>query len=192
MPRLTGSVVAAGNLARLAQPELDVDDFVLRAWRPADAPAVVAAYTDPDIQQWHARSMDMNEALEWIAAWPQRWRHETDCGWAVASGEAVLGQISLRGINLDSGFAGVSYWVLPQARGRRIAPRALVAVTRWAFEALGLHRIEVDHSTRNPASCRVAERAGYRAEGVKRSQALHADGWHDMHQHARIATDMPH
>lgn len=54
---------------------------------------------------------------------------------------------------------------------------------------LGLHRIEVDHSTRNTASCRVAERAGYRVEGTKRSQALHADGWHDMHQHARIATD---
>jgi RimJ/RimL family protein N-acetyltransferase len=49
--------------------------------------------------------------------------------------------------------------------------------------------MEINHSTQNPASCRVAEGAGYLAEGVKRSEALHADGWHDMHQHARIATD---
>jgi ribosomal-protein-alanine N-acetyltransferase len=59
----------------------------------------------------------------------------------------------------------------------------------WAFGTLGLHRIEANHSTANPASCRVAERAGFAAEGVKRGEALHADGWHDMHLHARLATD---
>jgi RimJ/RimL family protein N-acetyltransferase len=169
--------------------KLSASNVQMRAWQPKDAPTVVAAYSDPDIQQWHARPMNENEALDWIAAWPQRWRQETGCGWAAACDEGVLGQISLRTLNLDVGFAEISYWVMPQARGRGIAPRALVAVTRWAFEALGLHRIEVYHSTRNPASCFVAERAGYLAEGVKRSLALHADGWHDMHQHARIATD---
>jgi RimJ/RimL family protein N-acetyltransferase len=51
------------------------------------------------------------------------------------------------------------------------------------------HRIEICHSTQNPASCRVAERAGYTAEDVKRSEVLHTDGWHHMHQHARIETD---
>jgi RimJ/RimL family protein N-acetyltransferase len=62
-------------------------------------------------------------------------------------------------------------------------------VTTWSFDVLGLHRIEINHSTQNPVSCHVAERAGYIAEGFKRSEGLHADGWHDMHQHARIATD---
>ena len=54
---------------------------------------------------------------------------------------------------------------------------------------LSLHRIEVQHSTANPASCRVAERAGFPAEGTKVSEALHTDGWHDMHLHARIQGD---
>ena len=162
---------------------------MLRPWQPADVPAVVAAYRDPGIRQWHARSMNEDEALAWIEAWPTRWRQESGCGWAVTSQEGVLGQISLRTVTLDAGAAEISYWVLPQARGRRVAQRALAAVTTWAFEVVGLHRIEISHSTQNQASCRVAERAGYRAEGVKRSEALHADGWHDMHLHARIATD---
>ena len=50
-------------------------------------------------------------------------------------------------------------------------------------------RLEVWHSTRNAASCRVAEKAGFVAEGVKRHAVLHVDGWHDMHVHARIAGD---
>jgi RimJ/RimL family protein N-acetyltransferase len=89
-----------------------------------------------------------------------------------------------------AGLAHVSYWVLPGARGRRIAPRALSAVTAWSFGTLRMHRVEVCHSTANVASCRVAQRAGFAAEGTKRSEARHADGWHDMHLHARLDTDV--
>ena len=43
--------------------------------------------------------------------------------------------------------------------------------------------------TLNPASCRIAENAGYPYEGTRRQQVLHQDGWHDMHLHARLVTD---
>jgi ribosomal-protein-alanine N-acetyltransferase len=188
MPRLISPVVGAGGLARLEQPVLNGDGFVVRPWQLADAAVVAAAYADPGIRLWHARSLDLDEAVAWIGQWPGRWRAESGAGWAIAD-EQVLGQISLRRIELTEGLAEISYWVLPAARGRHLAARALQLVSRWAFEVVGLHRIEVQHSTRNAASCRVAERAGFPVEGTKRSQALHADGWHDMHLHARLATD---
>jgi RimJ/RimL family protein N-acetyltransferase len=182
-------------LAALAQPSIAGDGVLLRPWQAADRAAVVAAYADPAIRRWHARSMDDDEARAWIADWPRRWAAETDAGWAVlesdaVAGPTVAGQISLRHLDLQEGLAGVSYWVLPAARGRRVAPRALAALSGWAFGTLGLHRIEVAHSTRNPASCRVATVAGFTAEGVKRSEAKHADGWHDMHLHARLAGEV--
>jgi ribosomal-protein-alanine N-acetyltransferase len=192
MANLVPPVMAPGRLARLEQPVLRGDGLMLRPWRGEDAALVSAAYQDPGIQLWHARSLDEEEAAAWIAHWPERWQAETGAGWAVSpsSGLVVLGQLSLRRIDLAEGLAEISYWVLPAARGRQVAARALGVVSRWAF-AFGLHRIEVHHSTRNPASCRVAERAGYPLEGTKRSQALHTDGWHDMHLHARLATDGP-
>jgi len=150
---------------------------------------MVAGYSDPAIQQWHDRTMDMAEAVAWLEAWPNRWREETSCGWAVTDGRQVLGQIAFRTIDLYEGSAEVSYWVLPAARGRGVAQQAVLALTNWSFDVLGLHRIEINHSALNVASCRVATRAGYALEGTKRSQTLHPDGWHDMHQHARIATD---
>ena len=54
------------------------------------------------------------------------------------------------------------------------------------FEHVGLHRIELHHATGNAASCRVADKAGYALEGTMRQRTLHADGWHDMHLHARL------
>ena len=189
MPSLVPPAVAPGSLAALTQPELRSGDLHLRPWDPADRDAVVAAYADPAIRRWHCRSMTAAEAGAWLAGWPDRWRAESGAGWAVVDRGAVAGQISLRRIVLAEGRAEVSYWVLPAARGRGIAGRALSALTGWAFRTARLHRIELNHSTANPASCRVAGRAGFAAEGVKRSEALHADGWHDMHLHARLATD---
>ncbi len=176
-------------MAALPQPELHADGVVLRPWRASDRAAVVAGYADPDIQRWHCRSLTGDEASDWIAAWPDRWRTETGAGWAVTAAGTVAGQLSLRRINLVDGVAEVSYWVLPVARGRRIAPRALGAVTAWAFRILRLHRIEVAHSVRNVASCRVTQLAGFPLEGTKRGEVRHTDGWHDMHLHARIDGD---
>jgi len=189
VPSLVTPALAPGTLAEREQPEIHTNDLTLRPWRARDHEVVMTAYADPAIQRWHARSLTDNEAREWIENWRRRWAAETGAGWAVVDGDKVAGQISLRTIDLQDGLAEVSYWVLPHARGRRTATRALEALTGWSFEQLGLHRIEVLHSTANEPSCRVAVAAGYRLEGTKRSEAKHADGWHDMHLHARIVED---
>jgi RimJ/RimL family protein N-acetyltransferase len=176
-------------MAALPQPEISANGIELRPWRPSDRPAVMAAFADPAIQRWHCRSMTDHEAAEWIDSWPGRWRDETDAAWAVLDAGNVVGQVGLRRVNLAEGLAAVSYWVLPVARGRRVAPRALGALTGWSFRTLGLHRLELSHSTANPASCQVAQHAGFVAEGTKRREARHADGWHDMHLHSRLSTD---
>lgn len=186
MPYLVEPVLPPGSLARLVQPLLTVDELLLRPWQPVDAAVVQRAYAEPSVQQWHMRSLTTAEARQWVQQWPHRWKAETGAGWAVTDPRGVIGQISVRSFVLGEGAGEISYWVLPSARGRRVAGRALRLVTDWAFHTLGLHRIEVEHSTRNPASCRVAEWSGYPLEGTRISSALHADGWHDMHLHAQV------
>lgn len=62
-------------------------------------------------------------------------------------------------------------------------------MSAWAFELLGFNRLNIQHSTANTLSCRVAERTGYRHEGTLRQAIKHADGWHDWHLHGRLRTD---
>ena len=162
---------------------------MLRPWRASDAPAVAEAYSDPGIQRWHNRSMDGPEAAAWVDSWAGRWAQENGAGWAIGGPASLLGQISLRELDLAGGLAEASYWVVPAARGRRLAPRALCALSTWLFDQVQVHRVELAHSTMNPASCRVAEHAGFPLEGTKRGESRHRDGWHDMHLHARLAGD---
>lgn len=82
-------------------------------------------------------------------------------------------------------FAEVGYWTAAYARGRGVAPRALEALTGWAFgtfAADGLERLELLHQVDNPASCRVAEKAGY---GYERTLPARPPFPNDGHLHAR-------
>ncbi|SDC58769.1 GNAT family N-acetyltransferase [Actinokineospora iranica] len=187
MPELISPVIPAGALRRHDQPTLSVDELVVRPWEPSDAPAVVAAYRDPDIQRWHLRSMTEDEALRWVRDWPGRWAAETAAGWAVTRDDRLVGRVGFRTLNLAEGVGEAAYWVVPAARGLGVAPRVLTVLTAWMFDHVGFHRMALAHSTRNAASCRVAGKAGYVYEGTQRQQALHTDGWHDMHLHARVA-----
>lgn len=182
-------MVPAGTLRTVQQPTLGTGDgLTLRPWRATDADAVRQAFADPAIQRWHARRIDSDEeALFWIAQWHDRWQDETDACWAVTGTRGrILGRVALRGIDLVGGHAECAYWVLPAARGRGVAPRAVDALATWAFHQVGLHRLELLHAVANVPSCRVAVKTGFALEGTMRSAMLHDDGWHDMHLHARL------
>ena len=184
-----GPVLPAGCLAGSGQPALSAGALALRPWQDADAPELVRAYDDPDIRRWHCRSLTLPEARAWIAFNAARWEQEAGGSWAVTRDGSLLGRVGLTSISLAEARAEVTYWVLPEARGRGVAPIALGAVADWAFAAVGFHRLELHHATANAASCRVATKAGFTAEGTRRAQALHLDGWHDMHAHALLADD---
>ncbi|MFZ3558215.1 GNAT family N-acetyltransferase [Streptomyces sp. BH055] len=190
MPFTTKPVIEPGSLASAPQPTLRSSDgeLILRAPEFKDAPAVHAAFQDPILRHWHIRSMDsLEEAHDWVEGTHTGWREEKAAQWIVAraADDTPLGRMALREFNFLDGVAEVAYWVMPEARGASVAPRALDALTDWAF-ALGFHRLDLQHSTRNEPSCRVALKSGYELEGTRRSSALHTDGWHDMHVHMRL------
>jgi RimJ/RimL family protein N-acetyltransferase len=189
MPSLVPAADPGGWAGRQPQPRFDSDGLTLRPWESSDVPVLLQAYSDPAIQQWHARSMTSDEAEQWVVSRVERWAAETGVDWAVVRDDAVLGRVGLRRMSLAEGDGEVAYWVLPAARGEGVAPRAVRAMTDWLFSYTGLHRLELAHSALNAASCRVARKSGYRYEGTKRQQALHPDGWHDMHLHSRLRDD---
>ena len=165
---------------------------MLRPWILGDANAVIRAFEDPAIQRWHTRRLDsISEAHALITSWLEGWTTENECHWALVteSTEALLGRVALKRVDRLDGSAEFAYWIVPAARGRGLCANAVAAVSEWAFRDAGFHRISIEHSTANPASCQVARKAGFTVEGVRRGAAQHTDGWHDMCLHSRLVTD---
>ena len=188
MPSLVPSVLAPDALGTGAQPVVTAGGLVLRPWGAEHIEALLAAYDDPDIRRWHVGWLDRTEAEEYPTVWAEHYRAGRRVGWAVERDAALVGRVALNAGRLADADAAIAYWVMPAARGTGVAPTAVEATAAWAF-GLGFHRLELTHSTANPASCRVADKCGFRLEGIKRQQGLHDDGWHDMHLHARLADD---
>ena len=190
MPSLIAHAIPAGSIAASPQPVLPAaGGLVLSPWEPADAPALLALYSDPAVQHWHGYRIDSEEEGRMlIGRWAERWTAETSAHWKVTreSNGELVGRIGLLSVTLWNGQAECLYSTIPATRGQGIAPRALAALCDWAFGTAGLHRIELRHSMANAASCRVADKSGFPAEGIQRGAEPHADGWHDLHLHARV------
>lgn len=183
-----GPYLRRGSLNASAQPSLPADGLLLRPWTADDAPVLVTAYSQPEIARYNRRTMDDEaEARGWVAAWSARWQDESGANWAVCNGVGdVLGRAALSRLNLYEGEGELGYWVLEAERGKGVASRAVRALEQWSFGVLGLQRLQLSHSVRNEASCRVAGKAGFALEGTRRSGLRHGDGWHDMHLHAAV------
>jgi len=192
MPRIIEPVIPPGSMNQLLQPNLEVDGrSYLRPWTLADVPVVVDAYSDPEIQWWIPYSFDEDEAEQVIGRWTDTWKNETGACWAIAkrSDDSAFGRFAFQTIDLIGGSAEIAYWILPQSRGEGFAPLASRAICEWAFNQLGLHRVQLFHSVRNLASCRVAIKAGFELEATLKSEGIYRDGWHDTHLHARVRTE---
>lgn len=189
MPALVGPDSSPNMLSCRNQPVLSGPKILLRPWVDSDASSVVDAYSDPDIQRWNMRAMnDIDEARSWIRSWRTQWSADSDAGWAITTDRGdVAGSVSLRTVHSPSSSAQISYWLRPAMRGSGLAAQAVETISEWAFGTANFQRLWLTHSVHNQASCAVAHHAHFQQEGTLRRYMLHADGWHDVHMHARIA-----
>jgi RimJ/RimL family protein N-acetyltransferase len=181
-------------------PELQGHGLRLGIWNPdsdADVEAWLRGLTDPEFQRWNTPLMtvrDIESARESLRARAESTASGTSVAYRVtdAGSGTTLGQIGVNEIDPVMRCGRVGYWVLPDARGRGVATRALALVARWAFTELELHRLDLGHALGHEVSCRVAERCGFRYEGVLRGAMFEVgrqDAFRDVHLHARLATD---
>jgi RimJ/RimL family protein N-acetyltransferase len=173
--------------------EIAAGRLQLRPPSPADASDALLMLRDPDVAQWNAgpARLDLDEVQAWCLRGAD-WSDGTHATFSVldATSGRLLGNVSVHQVDHAQRDAAIGYRVAPWARGQGVATDAVSAATRWAFGALGLVRIEIAHAVANPASCRVALKAGFPLEGTMRQAYVYGDGTrHDEHLHARLVTD---
>ncbi|SDM72928.1 Protein N-acetyltransferase, RimJ/RimL family [Streptomyces sp. cf386] len=184
-------------------PDLHGHGLRLRPWDPdsaADVDAWFRGRTDPEFRRWNTPlriTTDLDSARDSLRDAARNSAEGASAPYCVtdATTGAPLGHIGVNVINPVMNSARVGYWVLPEARGRRVATHALSLVARWTLtepDGMGLHRLELDHAVGHDSSCRIAERCGFRSEGTLRGAMWEAgrhDAYRDMHLHARLAQD---
>jgi RimJ/RimL family protein N-acetyltransferase len=151
--------------------ELSDGVVTLRAWRMTDLPALVEACNDETLHRWLPMipyPYPEEVGREFISRQPER-NAEGAGSLGVFDSETgeLLGSIGFRSEHF--GRVELGYWTHREHRGRGITPRALRLISRWAVDELGAQRLQLHAEVENIASQRVAEKAGFTREGVRRS-----------------------
>jgi [ribosomal protein S5]-alanine N-acetyltransferase len=94
--------------------------------------------------------------------------------------QVLIGQITLGGIIFGAmRGAHIGYWIDQRFANRGYTTRAVKLLTKFGFEQLRLHRIEINLRPENEASKQVAIKAGYLLEGARNNYLHIAGDWRD-------------
>ncbi|MDZ7675659.1 MAG: GNAT family protein [Acidimicrobiales bacterium] len=116
----------------------------------------------------------------------REWQLGTGFGFGVFTHDgSLVGEINLSSVQRGPfQNAYVGYWIDQRHAGRGLTPEALVVSMQYAFDEIGLHRLQIAIIPRNGASRRVVDKLALREEGLA-LRYLEIDGvWED---HVRYA-----
>jgi [ribosomal protein S5]-alanine N-acetyltransferase len=145
----------------LPDPPLRSGDLLMRPWQVADAPALVAAWADPEIQRWTAVPpvRDLTHAERWIAGQDLRRARDLSLDLVIDLGGAVAGEVGLSSLDRVDGTVAMGWWVAAGHRGHGVATTAVVLVAGWCRTVLALGPV-AEIQPQNLASIAVARAAG--------------------------------
>ena len=153
---------------------LQLTTCTLRSWRVGDAESLVKYANNRNIwlnlRDRFPHPFTPRDALGFLDSMIGK---EPEIVLAIAVGDEAIGGVGFAlQKDIERVSAEIGYWVAEPFWGRGIATEAVRAVTRYALEHHELTRIFAVPFTRNVASCRVLEKAGYVFEGTLRRSAI--------------------
>ncbi|MEU7754371.1 GNAT family N-acetyltransferase [Micromonospora sp. NPDC049171] len=146
--------------------------LALRPWLDDDLDALLDVYRDPVLRRWTRMPVtNLTEGRQWLERVRQDWDAGRRYSFAVveddADGPRLVANVVLKTVSAHWPEPEVGYWTAAWARGRGVAPRAVTALSRWAFDEFpAMKRLDLLHQVDNVASCRVAQKSGYRFQEV--------------------------
>ena len=151
----------------------------LRTFREEDANALYEAVRESIAEvsvwlPWCHENYSIEETREFIASREPASQGSEWYSFGIfeKDGGRLLGGVGINFINRVHQMANLGYWARTSAAGRGVATAAARLAARFAFEQLGLQRIEIVAAVANVPSQRVAEKAGATREGVLRKRLL--------------------
>jgi aminoglycoside 6'-N-acetyltransferase len=163
------------------------DRLLLRSFRPGDEAEVFAYRSQPEVVRYIPGEPKTKEQVaDLVAERASAGRVDEKSPiltLAVELGGRVVGDvlIHLDGLDGHDGRQAEIGWVFhPDVAGQGYATEAARAITRAAFEDLGVHRVWAQLEPVNTGSARVCERLGMRREALFVNASWFKEEWTDL------------
>lgn len=121
---------------------------------------------------WVENMKSITDVKEYIKNSAAQTDEKKEVSFLIVSEKSVIGRIGIHNINFQNKNASIGYWLIENAQGKGIISKATCSLITYAFQTLGLNRIEIKAATDNLRSRSVPERLGMPKEGTLREAEL--------------------
>ncbi len=157
-------------------PVLTTSRLTLRKMVPQDANDMYTYASRADVTEYLLWSPhpDVAYTAKYLKYVQGEYKKGRFFDWAVVytCEDKMIGTVGFTELDKENLCAEIGYVINPEYACRGIATEAVSAVIWYAFEKLGMERIEARYMIGNVASMRVMEKCGMKREGVLRSALL--------------------
>ena len=166
--------------------EIQGSAFTLRGWFDGDEASLQKHADNPNVSAFlldrFPYPYTLNDAITWVTFMKKQ---NPQTNFAIAIDGQVCGGIALDlKVDANHNQAEIGYWLAEPYWGRGIITEAVRLLTDYAFESLGLIRVQAGVFSKNTAAMRVLEKAGYVKEGIMRKALIKKRIVMDQHMYA--------
>ena len=146
-------------------PRLSDGVVTLRPPDEGDLEAIAAGIADPDVVRWIGPPE--GTAAETLALNRSRWASGSPTFAICEADDVCVGHVWANRHPDEPAAAAIGYFLLPAARGRGLATRAVRLICDWLVAERGVTTLRLYTDPANIASQRVAERSGFTRIGIE-------------------------
>lgn len=110
---------------------------------------------------------------------------------AIVRGGRIVGVVGFHGVDWADRATSIGYWLDERQQGSGIMTRAVRALVDHALLEWRLNRVEIRAAPENQRSRAIAERLGFREEGVLREAERVGDRYLDNVVYGMLASEWP-
>lgn len=168
------------------------DDLVLHELKLGDE---IEIYKIIDSQRMHLAKwlpfVELSSSVEFTRKFVQNYEASQGMAttWTVNFQQKCVGLVGLKDFDFDNHKAEIGYWLSKDFERKNIMFRSCERVIQYAFEEMKLNRIQLKAGIQNLRSRTLANRLGFKFEGIERDGELHTRGFIDLAVYGLLASD---
>lgn len=152
---------------------IETERLILRKWSIEDADDIVEGLNNLNVSKWMSHTpypYTKKDAIDFINKSLEN--NLYNFAIVLKSENKVIGGTQLRNIDLIQGTASGGIWTNEKYHGKGYGTEAWGARIKYAFEILGLRRLENGYFEGNEKSWKMQQKFGYKQEGMRREKYI--------------------
>ena len=113
----------------------------------------------------------------------------TDLLFVMVYQETIAGLISFKSIDNYNKKLEIGYWLSEKLQGKGIVQRSCKTLISYAFEQMGMNRIQIKVGVGNYKSSNIPKKLNFTLEGIQREGELLNGKYHDLEVYSLLRRD---